>query len=161
VAARVRTGGLILNRTDDSKNARTSASAVDPKSIWTFQARQWLRLCVTAIASLGSLIDYVVVFRAVGRVRDPSLLIEDANFFHARLAGHRLHRAVQPFTIVSEHVIRCAVLDDIAHALRAEKRVLFEMLSMQPNVEVAKQRKYGRHRRQKQQDELRAQTPAA
>src|SRR5437660_1304019 len=99
----------------------------------------------------------MVLFRRVRRVRDPSFLIEDADLLNPWFGCHRLNRAIQALAVVPQHVIGCALFDDVADTLGREQRVLLKVLAVQSNVEVSQQGEDQNHRAEQKYVELGAQ----
>ena len=156
MAGGVRATGLIFNGSDDSQHAVPAADAINAKAVGTIEARQRLRLIVTAVAGLRFLIEDVADFRGIGRVADPPLLVEDADFYHAGLVGDGLDGVVESLAIVAQHVVRGAAIDHIAHPLGAGQRALLQVLPMQPDNEKTQQTEHQRHRDRQQENKFHA-----
>src|SRR5579864_4038724 len=121
VAGSIRARGLILDGSNDTEYAGPPAVAVDAKAVGTVEPRQRLRLRMARIAGLTFFVDDMIEFRCVRGVGDPAFLIEDANLYHAGLAGHGLDRVVEAFAVVAQHVLGGAARDDVADSLSAEQ----------------------------------------
>jgi len=157
---RVRARGLILDRRDDSEDPLPAAIAINAEAVRPVQACQGLRLRVTGVAGLALLVDDVADFARIGRVADTSLLVKHAYPHHAGLVADRFHDLVQAFAIVVHHVVAGAALDHVADPLGAAQNGGFQMLAMQPDVEITQQAKNRHQCQQQQRDELGAQAVA-
>src|ERR1035438_8748039 len=105
--------GLIFDGGDDSQHT-LPATAINTKAVGAIQARQRLRLSVTAVAGLGRLVEDVADLRWIGGVADPPLLVKDADLDHAGLVLHGVNGVVESLAIVAQHVVGGAVLDYVA-----------------------------------------------
>ena len=116
-----------------------------------------IELAVDAMEIAGT-IDHMVLFGRIGGVGDSAFLIENAYFLHAGLGRHGFNEVISTLLIVDQHVVRRAVLDDVADAFRAEQSVLLEMLAVEADVEVAQQSEDHYHGAEQEYVELRAES---
>src|SRR5271157_5310624 len=140
--------GPVFDGSDDSQHTLPAVAAINTETVGTIEARQRLGLIVAAITGFSLLVDDVADFREIGGVADPALLVEDAYLDHAGFIGHGLYRVVESLAIVAQHVIRGAVIDDIADPLGAGQSGRFKVLAMQLDIQISQQAEDGDHERQ-------------
>ena len=113
---------------------------------------------VAAVTGLAFFVEHVADFRCIGGVADPALLVKDPYFDHARLVRHGLNRVVQSLAIVTQHVVGCAAVDDIAKAFGASQRGGFQILAMQPDIQISEQAENHKHDHKQRPDQFCADT---
>src|ERR1700745_1508650 len=109
---------------------------------------------MAAVAGLGALVDDVAEFSWLLLIADPPLLVEDADPYHPRLIRHGRHGVIHASTIVPQHVVGSAALDDIADKLGAGEGCRLEVLAVQLNVEISEKSKNNDHYQKQQADQL-------
>src|ERR1035438_7285516 len=149
----VGTTGLIFDRSDNSQHT-LAATAINTKAVGAIQARQRLRLSVTAVAGLGRLVEDVADLGWIGGVADTPMLVKNAHLGHTGLGGNGLNRVVEPLAIVAQHVVGGAAPDYVATPLGAGQRGCFQMLAMQSDIQVSEKSEDDDHDCQQRSDQL-------
>ena len=101
---------------------------------------------MAAVTSFRILIHDVADFGRIGRVADSAITIENPHAHHAGLVRDRAHYVIQPLAVIAQHVISGAPLDHVADPLGAGERGRFQVLAMQPRIQVSEKRENDDHR---------------
>jgi hypothetical protein len=136
MACRIRAGGVVIDRTDDAEHPLTG-HLKNSRAFPAFDVRQWLALLVAGVAGFGRFVDYPACFGGVGGETDAALVIENANALNAWLAPDLANGLEHRFAVVVQHLVTRAALDDVADAVCAVEGGLFQVASLEAQIEVA------------------------
>src|SRR5581483_842110 len=145
VAVGVRAGWLVFDWGDNAEHPFSAAIAIYAEPVRTVKPRHGLRLRMTSIAGLSAFIDSVADLGSVRRVADSAVFIEDADLHHAGLLGDGPHDVIHALATVAQHVVGGTTLDHITDAFRAQERGRLQVLTVEPNVQISKQRENNNH----------------